>query len=211
MRGCLLVAALLASACNQWIRSSPPAAELRDRDSQVAMRVLVESSCEGPIDTVSRTGSGVIVSNWQVLTALHVVDCQSSIATIHVTTSRGRWSFGFERAWERWDVARIQIGSADNLGPGIRPPTVRRERLERYDSLYIQAASPRPDEIVGWVDGAYGGSSYGGFVTYKAQTEDGVSGAGIYDAPGNLVGIHHGKTENDEPFGALVTPEMVPR
>ncbi len=209
----LLSLALLS--CNRWVRSDPPPSQLRDPNSQHSMRALIEVRCNAFDDdefmVETRKASGVIVSDWQVLTALHVVDCPA-IPVIHVVTDRGRWRFAPEKEWRSVDVARIQMASGDDLGSGIKPPTLSEERLIRHDQVYIQTAFPQPSEVLGSVVDGFGGNGYGGatYFSYHATTEKGNSGSGIYDTKGNLVGIHVGKTAAGTPYGAYVNPDMVP-
>lgn len=163
-----------------------------------------------------RTGSGVMVSDWQVLTALHVVDC-ISIPTIHVATEHDVWRFAPEKEWKiphsNDGIARIQMASGDHLSPRLRPPLLRLSDPDSYDPLYLQAGSPRFEERMqeasGWT---YGGGTYGAvMITYRGPTEEGNSGAGVYDMANRLVAIHLGHQEDGvRKYGMLVTPEMVP-
>ncbi len=207
----LLSLALLS--CNRWVRPTPPEPQLRTPGLQEKMRAKITVSCDAfGDDTVERrSGSGVIVSDWQVLTALHVVDCPN-IPIIHVLTDRGRWRFSPEKEWRSVDVARIQMASADDLGGGIVPPTLSEKGLRVWDAVYIQTASPRSTEVIGQVmDSGFGGSGYGGtYFSYRAGTEHGNSGSGVYDTTGNLIGVHIGRTPGGLPYAAYVTPEMVP-
>ena len=219
MRRFALLSLTLLS-CNRWVRPDPQPAVTRQPDSQSASAVRIEMTCD-PFEDGGKlsVGSGVMVSEWQVLTALHVVDCQSAIADIHVTTTAGRrYRFSPEREWvitslaQRDGVARIQMASGDSLRPRFPPPTVRETLVTFYEPLYIQTAEPTHEEKIAEATGwEYGGASYGGTTfTYKAPTVPGNSGSGIYDIDGQLVGVHLGTKGEDLRYGAIVTPDMVP-
>jgi V8-like Glu-specific endopeptidase len=158
-----------------------------------------------------------MVSEWQVLTALHVVECKSAIATIRVTTGEGkRYHFSPEKEWKDNDVARIQMSSGDSFNRDVSPPTLRLTRLTRWEPVYIQAAHPDREEIIGEATGyAYGGSGYGGSrdtrYVYKAATQKGNSGSAVYDINGDLVCIHVGYRADDTKECGTVTEEMLPR
>lgn len=218
----LVLLTLTLTACNQWVRPTPPPASPRSIQDQWDAAVKIESSCD-PFEDGGRAGigTGVMVSDWQVLTALHVVDCQSAIAQIKVTTSTGqRYRFAPEKEWvlkslkERDGIARIQLLSADTLSPRVRPPTLHEGPVVMDEPLYMQVTQPKQEERVmhatGW---AYGGESYGGTtITYTGISESGNSGAALYDIEGAITSIHLGSS--GEParlkYGAVVTPDMVP-
>lgn len=214
------------AACNPWIRSQPDRPALRDFERQQAATVRIESYCDPFEDgTLGKAmlGSGVMVSDWQVLTVIHVVDCQAAIPTIHVTNHKGqRWKFLPEKEWEmtyvkakgRDGVARIQMASGDSLSPSLPPPSIRPYPTNYGDSLFIEAGSPEfegsYEQATGW---EYGGDEYGGHVlTYVGWTEEGNSGGAMYDSNGDLAGLHMGVWPFGESvkYGAVVTPEMIP-
>lgn len=208
--------------CNTWVRPVPPHAESRDPTRQEAAAVRVHVHCDTPSEFGRfRNGSGVMVTDWQVLTARHVVDCPS-IPVIHVYNSHGdRWKFTVETEWLisvagwRDGVTRIQMASGDTLSPHVRPPTVRdidAEMLRTYEPVYIYPGGRREIVTVGETMALYGGGSYGGYaVSYDASTEAGYSGSGGYDLSGNLLVVHLGELTNGYKFGALVTRDMVPQ
>jgi V8-like Glu-specific endopeptidase len=160
-----------------------------------------------------------MVSDWQVLTALHVVDCQSAIATIYVTNNKGkRWRFSPEKEWRGADISRIQMASADTFHRKISPPRLRLNHLTRYEPVYIQAGHPKREEVIGQSTGwSYGGNGYGeplaGKFSYRdAATQPGNSGAGVYDREGQLVGIHVEHADGTKlGYASYVTEEMIPR
>lgn len=219
---------LSLAACNQMIRPTPPEARPRNPSEQRASVVKIESYCgpfeEGVLDR-SAIGTGVIVSDWQVLTALHVVDCQSTIPTITVTNFRGlRWKMAPEREWlfeitgapGRDGISRLQMASGDSFAPGFDPPAITGKVPDFWDPLYIETAFPERHETIGEATGLeYGGSQYGGTIfTYEANTDFGNSGSPAFDINGYLVGIHLGKSNSEKDvmlrYGGLVTADMVP-
>jgi S1-C subfamily serine protease len=209
---CAIIFALIG--CNAWVRPSPPPPDLRTPAEQQSYAVIVESHCSNSFEEKHNTGSGVMVSDWQVLTALHVVDCQASIPDIHVTTRNGRWRFSPEKEWRKTDVARIQISSADNLKQRVNPPAIRSSALASFEPVYVQAAWPYADEVIGQSTGysnAFGGIGYGGTFSYHAQTQPGNSGSGVYDRENRLVGIHIKHADTGVGYASYVTSEMIPR
>lgn len=187
--------ALALAGCNQWVRPRGPCPELRDFDRAHAMTAMVEVLCHGNpnIDDRGemRAGSGVIVSDWQVLTAQHLVECPT-IPTIWVTTNQGTWRFAPEKEWVAADVARIQMASADTLevhGPDgrllkITPPVWG--PVPSYGEM-VSVHTFLPD----W--GVRRGrvlSPYRDSLRYDVESVDGMSGGGTYSDAGLLVGIH---------------------
>ncbi len=220
-----LVASILLTSCNAWVRPTPPPPLRRTPAEQRAAAVRIESRCD-PFDdgqlTKLRVGSGVMVSDWQVLTAMHVVDCPMAIPSIKVYNQSGRWwKFAPQDEWqytwlkERDGIARIQIASADTMSPRLTPPTVPdNDWVEMGQALYVQTdEQEKVVEATGW---EYGGAGYGGKVyTYSPlglsdPTEQGDSGSGEYDLSGDLTGIHFGHMKGDEGYGGLVQHWMVP-
>jgi hypothetical protein len=219
------VAFILLTACNAWVRPTPPPPLHRSPEQQRAATVRIESRCDPFNDgalTKLRVGSGVMVSDWQVLTALHVVECTSAIPTIKVFNQDGRmWKFAPEREWlytwlpGRDGIARIQMLSADTLRPRLVPPTLReKDWMGTREPVYIQTAEQEKIfEATGWM---YGGDGYGGKVyTYRPSglsdpTEDGDSGSGEYDIDGALIGIHLGHMPDGRSYGAMAQNVMLP-
>ena len=193
---------------------------MRGLDAQRGATVQVESVCDlsdHGLFAEQRVGAGVMVSDWQVLTAMHVVECGAEIPLIRVTNRDGRsWRFAPEREWvvgalpTHDGIARIQIASADSLVPKFDPPTVGPDEPIAYDPVYIQTTdSEKVSQMTGW---EYGNDDEGHVFTYTSawgRTEEGDSGSGVYDSDGNLAGIHVGKLEG---LGAAarVTLDMVP-
>ncbi len=203
------------TSCNAWVRPAPSPERTRVPTEQRDLAVKVEMRCNTFDDTsVVRVGTGVIVSEWQVLTAMHVVDCQTDIARISVTTRAGkRYSFSPEKEWPKSDISRIQMASADSFRLDVSPPTLRLTPIPKFEPLYIQAAWPERVEVFGEATGHeyYGGNSYGGSrLTYTARTQEGNSGSGIYDLDGHLVGLHSGVMKDGYKAGSRVTHDMIP-
>lgn len=215
MRAAILSTVLLAS-CNQWVRPTPDGPHTRNQAEQHLATVRVESLCDSDsFDDnsirVSHVGTGVMVSDWQVLTALHVVECTWAIARIRVTTTEGSWSFSPEKEWKGLDVARIQMSSADTMRPRLPTPTVRLRHIDADELVYIQSASPRRVQILGEAAGWEYIKKTGRTFIYSANTEEGNSGAGIYDSDGALIGIHLGTDNGGDRHGARVSQEMIPQ
>lgn len=223
------ISVLTLAACNKWVRPEPAPASTRTQHEQSASVVKIESRCDpfgnGTLGK-SKVGTGVIVSDWQVLTALHVVDCPAAIPTIRVTNVNGlRWSIVPEREWEitipgnypgRDGISRLQMATADSFSPGFDPPAVTGRTPEFYDMLYIHTAYPDRHETVAQASGIeYGGAQYGGQIyTCWANTESGNSGSPQFDIDGFMIGLHLGVVNDDNDpmlrYGALVTAGMVP-
>jgi S1-C subfamily serine protease len=202
------------TSCNAWVRPAPSPAQARFPADQQLLAVKVESTCD-PFDDGGNTkvGSGVIVSEWQVLTAFHVVDCGAAIANIHVTTKNGkRYRFSPEKEWQESDISRIQMATADRFRLGVSPPLIRLSSISKWEPIYIQAAWPDRVEIVGeptgW--GYYGEELSSGKFKYSAPTQPGNSGSAVYDIDGNMIAIHIGETAYGDKEGSRVVPVMIP-
>lgn len=212
---CGLLLLALAS-CNRWVRPAPKAESIRTPEEQHIFAVKVEVACSpfGTSSVKKQVGSGVMVSDWQVLTALHVIDCPT-IPTIHVISDKGRWRFSPEKEWRGADIARIQMASGDDLGRNVRPPTLRLQRLPMEEPVYLQAGYPDHEEIIGESTGySYGGAGYGGALqgsfSYYVKTRPGNSGSGVYDRFGQLVGIHTMR-DGDKGYSSYVLESMLSR
>lgn len=216
--------ALTLSACNPWVRGNPGRPMLRENDQQRAGTVRIESYCD-PFDDGTmgkyKVGSGVMVSDWQVLTVIHVVDCRSAIPTIHVTNRNGEsWKFLPEKEWEmtvggkRDGVARLQMASGSSLEPRLPPPALKPYPVNVDDSLFLEVAEPQFVEQIVEGQGDELDVPGGKILTYTGWTEEGNSGGPLFDTNGDLAGLHMGVLNpQDEPrikHGVIVTPEMIP-
>lgn len=205
---------LLTLGCNHWVRPEPPPPRTRTVDEARDMAVTVRVTCQSVGGRVDRVASGVAVTDWQVLTARHVVDCPT-YPDIWVETWTGeRWRFAPEREWAEQDVARIQIRSRDRLRirdargyqRTIIPPSLREPSWG--EQVFLFSAWPHWGELPGVV------LSVGPWtVRTSAETTGGMSGSGVYDEWGHLVGIHTASWSG--PFGTgaelgRATEEMVP-
>lgn len=173
--------------------------------------VVVEARCSSSGFSEYRHASGVLTSDWQVLTALHVVDCGPLDVAIQVTAGARSWRVTLERQWSIPGVARLELQGDDTTGLGIFPPEVRHPHSSWREQLYLQAAYPRSEEIVGIAGHSFGGDSYGAptLVSYEIYGGPGNLGAAVYDVHGVLVAVHMGHTQGQIPYGAYVTKEMV--
>jgi hypothetical protein len=195
--------ALLLAACH--LPHVDPARRLPDQELASIMRLDV--SCGGadpfswmgglptpapdgsvPDDQTwvpSGTATGVVVSEWHVLTAAHAVRCPV-LPSITATLPSGRvlpmsvelddFMFG-----EGADVARLVISDAEAFDLGVAPPRLARAREGERLAAVVRR---RLGAIVSV--GTYRG--HGGIVDGIAG-RPGDSGAPVYDAAGELVGI----------------------
>lgn len=121
-------------------------------------------------------GAGVLISERHVLTAEHVVRCPS---TPHVTVQLidgRRFAMVVARQDVDGDVARLELASAERFGLQIAPPTVAAQTFGRATA-----------EVYG--RGAIGGELAQGGVVAGMTSRAGDSGAGVYSAAGELLGI----------------------
>lgn len=195
MRKAIIVSLLLLAAiasCNRLARPALLPVDRRSPDTQHAMAVKVIAYCS---NGKRNSGTGVMVSGWHVLTALHVIECPSSVV-IDVVSGERRWRFTTEKEWRDADVARIQMDGAGEFNRKVNPPVLRLARLPMYEPVYMQAALPVWKEIAGESTGySYGGVTYGAGslrkeFSYEIISQPGNSGSGVYDRMGQLVGIH---------------------
>jgi V8-like Glu-specific endopeptidase len=221
-----VVIPLFLTACNAWVRPTPPPAQRRSTTDREDASVRIESYCDPFGDgTMAKAtyGVGVMVSDWQVLTAIHLVECPA-IQSVRVTTNTGRfWRMSYQREWvndllpTRDGIIRLQLNSADTLSPNVPPPTLRPwpQTLSYDEPLWIQSYFGdgwTPEQSHAWASGhSYGSNNGPEIFFYEGKTEEGDSGSGVYDQDGNLVGIHLGRLgSQDIAYGALVTQEMLP-
>lgn len=206
------VALPLVAACNAWIRPAPQPPQRRQTvEAQTAGVVSIETYCDpfgNGVMAEGRYGTGVMVSDWQVLTAAHLVEC-ASIPVVRVTTVTGQtWRMSFQNEWtassfvaKHDGIVRLQLSSADTLVPNIAPPTVRTTEVAYDEPLWIGTVrGPRLGFATGQNDD---------LVFYDAETKHGDSGSPSFDIDGNLVSIHFG-SGNGHGYAMAVTKEMLP-
>lgn len=197
MRTALL---LLLTACVHLPHIDP---ESRTPDQEAMTVVHLEVSCTDPnpfktgepgdphaldpdIDWGSKSGTGVIISERHVLTAAHVVQCPT-IPVVIATLPDGRWQFMDVVRDDAMfgngdDLARLEIASADTFHIRVAPPRLVSwwNRPGPGTGMFIPLFRREP------VRGLYRG--YRGIVD-GATTRHGDSGAPVYDANGDLVGL----------------------
>lgn len=170
----------------------------RTSAGQYAAAVWVETSCAEPnpldpgihqplqhmeypmIDWGGGRGTGVVISERHILTALHVVQCPL-IPTVKVHLADGRTTYALvTREDEDNDIALLEVASAQNLELYIAPPVL-----------------VQPADFSGrWCARATTGARCGDFMypqngraIFGGVTSKGWSGAGVYDEQGRLTGI----------------------
>lgn len=189
----------IAAAC---IRLAYVAPLSRLQETQAAAVVRIGVSCvdHGPQDLSAvavrpaddgaimwrpyAEGTGVVVTERHVLTAAHVVDCPVPPAVTLLLADGRRFSAVVVRDDARFgdgrDVALLEIATAERFGLGIAPPNVGALAGE----LCLSLARGRTCGERAPVD-----STTRGVVVIDAATRHGDSGAGVYNADGELAGI----------------------
>lgn len=207
MRAVLLA---LLVGCAPVPRPIVPPGQVRSAQEQKDTAVSLEVYCKSGGEWVSRSGSGVIVSSYQVMTEYHVVQCGNLLPTIYVYNFQGRsWKAYVESTWKARDVVRLELPDDTTIYPSPKPPLIRVTPLSKDESLFIETAAPDRDELYG----AALGDEYDPNFYYDAPTQPGNSGSGVWDQQGRLVGFHGGRIKIDgvdHAWGSLVTPDMVP-
>lgn len=122
---------------------------------------------------MGRQGHGVVLDEYNVLTANHVVPpCPFDIPSITVTTRWGRsHRVSVTRRWEDLDLARLSI-MIEPLKVHTAPPAIGELPRRKID---------KPDR-------------------------KGLSGRGMYNDLGELIGIHTGGTDDGMTYAMPVRP-----
>ena len=137
------------------------------------------------IDTMcGSSGSGVIVSRAQVLTALHVV-LSCPMGRLAVTDADGTVRLAELEIATNRDVARLVLAEGEPDFPIGSIPRVKPARVGAR--VCISAAAPKRGRACGTVRKVAPNPTGG--VEHSAPTVPGNSGSGLYDAYGSLVGI----------------------
>jgi S1-C subfamily serine protease len=143
-------------------------------------------------------GSGVVVEDFTVITAAHVVECPGKLG-IAIEDWRGNaYKAELLVADEDEDVAKLYV-------PELKGTLVQYGPKPRIDErVCLVGASPYRVRRCGWVE------SWGpkpGDMKHSAITEPGNSGGAIYDSRGFLVGIvtHYRRCSNGQLCGGAAT------
>ena len=197
MRKLLLVTFLLS--CAPLAKPSTIPSPTAILDASVAISVLCP-------DGSMWVGSGVAIGPDRVLTARHVVDCDGVPPYLMAVETNDDQSYKagvVELAREGVDVALIAVYAKDATPlPYVR---VAASPQRPTGNVCLYSANPHKTwryqcgHITGWLDGevvewADGTSNVGnGMLTYNNMSEPGTSGSGVFNAQGELIGIHVGK------------------
>lgn len=177
----LLWFALVLVSCVHVPRIAPAA---RLTGQQYDLTVALEAVCTGRdwIET-GKLASGVLVDGRHALTAAHILACPFP-PVIRMTMANGK-SYRMAIEWESpaKDLARLVIASADVLP--IVPPIVGEPVVN--DTICVAVAMPSRQLNCGVIEAV--GDSTKGDIRSSALAERGNSGAGMYNARGELVGI----------------------
>ncbi len=153
----------------------PPVGPPADRTTtmQESATVAVGATCRPMHSAMAevRKGTGVIVSNHQVITALHVVDCMAMAPLIRIMTADGTTHRVSYQETIGDDLVLLSINHAGTIGD-FPPPTI----------------APLGEEAcIATLDGVRCGVLDGRVL--NVPIVKGTSGSGAYDSHGRLVGL----------------------
>ncbi len=187
--GLMLVA--LAATCSACLfRGTDPArspAEQHDTTAKINVACAQLDDDYIPIKISAHTGSGVLVGDHLIVTALHVAHCaDNEIMAMVVDMGDGKTHEAtLEIALPESDVARIHV--ADDLGHWLVPVTIG-PVPKLGDRVCESAARPRWTYRCGTVQPSEGDGADGD-ILIDMTTEFGNSGSALYNARGQLIGI----------------------
>jgi V8-like Glu-specific endopeptidase len=192
----ILMALIFSAGC----RPEQGAPEVRTPSNQQNNTVRVETNCmfpqfggvESGIEDIDKIGNGVIISNYQVVTAKHVIDCIGMDATVHIILPNGKSQKAIWQEDIGTDLVKIQIMNAGTLGD-FKPPI-----LKPFGAVGDTAC----------ITSLGRGTRCGEILPYhsvEVSSYHGDSGSGVYDSSGHLTGILV-KSRNFEPHLAIVEP-----
>lgn len=174
----MLCGLLLNASCGRM----PYDGSMRTPDQRTASAVEIFTECG--------TGSGVLVDETHVLTAFHVVNCESwplvgvanwiAIRTLDKQTSIASVQVGDGTA----DLARLELVTAIK---DTTPVTIREARLG--ETLCAVTARPERAFRCGYVETVGGPREQGDVFVKKMNVWYDNSGSGVYGEDGALVGI----------------------
>ena len=179
LAGCAAIAT--APAC-QPLGSATRHDGLRDRAEQVADAVAIAVECGDK----TWTGSGVLVSPTQVVTASHVAHCDhdGAIVVRRLGTAMILQAV-IELDEPDFDLARVRFVAGAHLDD-VRAVAVG-PRPKPGDVVCFAAGNPVPESVCGSVSDI--GHDPRAELGHSATTIPGNSGSGVYDAAGRLVAI----------------------
>ncbi len=136
------------------------------------------------MDTVS-IGTGTVVSNYQIVTAAHVVDCKSSaLPAIHATLRDGRmFRMSIQDIDDDDDLVRLEMMSGGKLGDSFHPPLLG-PFPDIGSDVCLEHAAPDRGRTCGKFIGPHLGALH-----HDAKTRSGNSGSPTFDSTGKLIGI----------------------
>lgn len=174
------IALLMLLACHAALA---PTGRLRLVPDRAALAVEIHEVCVTAERVDVSFGSGVLVSEDDVLTAYHVVDCEG-VALLTVILADDRM-MAASVAWsdERHDLARVALATPALLD--VHDPVVGLAD----GRVCAQVAFPRREQRCGEVTEVRDDGTTWGEVRFSAVVQPGNSGGGVYDEEGRLVGI----------------------
>ena len=178
--GGLVVLLATCASAPRIVRVPVPVSGTGAVTNAVVAAVEIDAACPGE---VAHHGSGVIIAPNRVVTAYHVAPCGN--ATILATTFAHRIvPMRVEAALVDADVVRLVSSDPDpfgNVRAVVGPPPAPE------DVVCLSVAAPARSYRCGPVMSLESGPSDN--LDYRARTEHGNSGSGIYDLRGRLVGV----------------------
>ena len=208
MRSVLLA---LLVGCATIPRPIAPPGLTRTADEQRETTVQIDVSCKDGHEWRNASGTGVMVSDWQVLTMYHVVRCDGE-AIIYAYNFQGRfWKMYRSSTWKDRDVALLELPDNTVFRPSFKPPLIRTypPNPAQGESLFLTTAVPGRTEIYGTAIGMSRGTEF----YYDADTVSGNSGSPVWDGEGHLVGLHGGRitlSDGEHRWGSLIQPDEIP-
>lgn len=180
---------LLASGCCGALAVGDTAGVVRAPAQQKACAVRLIVRCKAK--NLASTGSGVIVSKTEILTATHVIEWCDAPEVI-ATPPRG---FGrrmrVSMVSTLTDVARMRIADDGEFGD-VAPPKIG--PVSDGSRICAALADPYQQRRCGFIEDQR--SDMRNDLIFSAPIEPGNSGSGLYDSRGRLIGIVTAKTEH---------------